>query len=141
MNIGDTFHGGVEAYCSLGNAVADPLNALGIDVGVAGNWDYYFTPSITRARYGRIVGLESDVVQATLPGFSNPAPIKRPHFPNLGANMKDITNIMTRKNFFAPTHMITRQGVKIGFIGFTSDIVEQMHPLLVEGMDFAYGRA
>lgn len=139
MNIGDTFHGGVEAYYTLGNAVAEPLNALGIDVGVAGNWDYYFTPAITRARYGRIVGLEGDVVQATIPGFANPVPIKRPHYPNLGANMKDITDLMAPKDFFAPTHMITRQGVKIGFIGFTSDIVEQMHPLLAEGMDFAYG--
>jgi 2',3'-cyclic-nucleotide 2'-phosphodiesterase (5'-nucleotidase family) len=139
MNIGDTFHGGVEAFYSLGNAVADPLNALGIDVGVPGNWDYYFTPAITRARYGRIVGLESDVVEATIPGFDNPVPIKRPNFPNLGANVKDITDIMAPQDFFAPTHMIERQGVKIGFIGFTSDIVEQMHPLLAEGMDFAYG--
>lgn len=139
MNIGDTFHGGVEAFYSLGNAVADPLNALGIDVGVAGNWDYYFTPAITRARYGRIVGLERDLVEATIPGFDNPVPIKRPNYPNLGANMKDITDIIGPKDFFAPTHMIERQGVKIGFIGFTSDIVEEMHPLLAEGMDFAYG--
>lgn len=139
MNVGDTFHGGVEAFYSLGNAVATPLNALGIDVGVPGNWDFYFTPAITRARYGRIVGLETDVVQATLPGFDNPVPIKRPHFPNLGANVKDITDIMAPQDFFAPTHMIQRQGVKIGFIGFTSDIVEEMHPLLAEGMDFAYG--
>ncbi|AAZ97239.1 putative 5'-nucleotidase/2' 3'-cyclic phosphodiesterase [Thiobacillus denitrificans ATCC 25259] len=139
MNVGDTFHGGVEAFYSLGNAVAGPLNALGIDVGVAGNWDYYFTPGITRARYGRIVGLEDDVVEATLPGFDNPVPIKRPNFPNLGANVKDMTDPFMPKDFFAPTHMITRQGVKIGFIGFTSDIVEQMHPLLAEGMDFAYG--
>lgn len=139
MSIGDTFHGGVEAFYSLGNAVADPLNALGIDVGVAGNWDYYFTPAITRARYGRIEGLESDVVQVTIPGFDNPVPIKRPHFPNLGANMKDITDILGPKDFFAPTYMVERQGVKIGFIGFTSDIVEEMHPLLAEGMDFAFG--
>lgn len=138
MNVGDTFHGGVEAFYSLGNAVATPLNALGIDVGVAGNWDFYFTPAITRARYGRIVGLETDVVEATLPGFDNPIPIKRPNFPNLGANVKDITNFLP-EDFFAPTHMIERQGVKIGFIGFTSDIVEEMHPLLAEGMDFAYG--
>ena len=139
MNIGDTFHGGVESFYTLGNAVATPLNALGIDVGVAGNWDFYFTPAITRARYGRIVGLESDVVNATLPGFANPVPIKRPNFPNLGANVKDITDFMMPQDFFAPTHMIERQGVKIGFVGFTSDIVEEMHPLLAEGMDFAYG--
>ena len=139
MNIGDTFHGGVEAFYTLGNAVADPLNALGITVGVAGNWDYYFTPAITRLRYGRITGLEQDRIEKSLPGFAEFFPIKRPNFPNLGANMKDITDLVTPKDFFAPTHMVTYQGVKVGFIGFTSDIVEQMHPLLAEGMDFAFG--
>lgn len=139
MNIGDTFHGGVEAFYTLGNAVADPLNALGIDVGVVGNWDYYFTPAITRLRYGRITGMEQDRIERSMPAFAEFFPIKRPNFPNLGANVKDITDIMMPQDFFAPTHMLTYQGVKVGFIGFTSDIVEQMHPLLAEGMDFAYG--
>lgn len=138
MNIGDTFHGGVEAFYSLGNAVADPLNALGIDIGVAGNWDYYFTPAITRARYGRIEGLEGDVVEVTIPGFDNPIPIKRPHFTNLGANVRDITNVLPN-DFFPATQMMTYGSVKVGFIGFTSDIVETMHPMLAQGMDFAHG--
>ncbi|OZA43345.1 MAG: hypothetical protein B7X81_11395 [Hydrogenophilales bacterium 17-61-76] len=120
MNIGDTFHGGVEAFYTLGNAVADPLNALGIDVGVAGNWDYYFTPAITRLRYGRITAVEQDRIEKSIPAFAEFFPIKRPNFPNLGANVKDITDIVMPS-------------------GFTSDIVEQMHPLLAEGMDFAYG--
>lgn len=139
MNIGDTFHGGVEAFYTLGNAVADPLNALGIDVGVAGNWDFYFTPAITRLRYGRITGLEQDRIERSMPSFAEFFPIKRPNFPNLGANVKDISDFITPQNFFAPTHMLTYSGVKVGFIGFTSDIVEQMHPLLAEGMDFAHG--
>lgn len=139
MNIGDTFHGGVEAFYTLGNAVADPLNALGIDVGVAGNWDFYFTPAITRLRYGRITGLEQDRIEKSIPAFAEFFPIKRPNFPNLGANVKDITDIVMPGDFFAPTHMITHKGVKVGFVGFTSDIVEQMHPLLAEGMDFAFG--
>ncbi|MHB8915453.1 MAG: bifunctional metallophosphatase/5'-nucleotidase [Thiobacillus sp.] len=139
MNIGDTFHGGVEAFYTLGNAVADPLNALGIDVGVAGNWDFYFTPAITRLRYGRVTGMEQDRIERSMPAFAEFFPIKRPNFPNLGANVKDISDFITPQNFFAPTHLLTYNGVKVGFIGFTSDIVEQMHPLLAEGMDFAYG--
>lgn len=138
MNIGDTFHGGVEAFYSLGNAVADPLNALGIDVGVPGNWDFYFTPAVTRARYGR-VGL--DLAEVRFPGLANPFPVKRPNFPNLGANVRDITDIMLPRDFLPPTHIIERDGVKIGFIGFTSDIVEKMHPMLAQGMDFAWGQA
>jgi len=139
MNIGDTFHGGVEAFYTLGNAVADPLNALGIDVGVAGNWDFYFTPAITRLRYGRVTGMEQDRIERSMPAFAEFFPIKRPNFPNLGANVKDISDFITPQNFFAPTHLLTYNGVKVGFIGFTSDIVEQMHPLLAEGMDFAFG--
>lgn len=139
MTIGDTYHGGVEAFYSLGNAVHDPLMALAPDVGVPGNWDYYFTPAVTRARYGRIDKEDIDVVQVTFDGIANPIPVKRPLFPNLGANVKDITDIFMPKDFLPPTHMITRQGVKIGFIGFTSDIVEMMQPLLAEGMDFAHG--
>lgn len=139
MNIGDTYHGGVEAFYSLGNAVHDPLMALAPDVGVPGNWDYYFTPAVTRARYGRIDAEDMDVVQVTFDGIANPVPVKRPLFPNLGANVKDITDIFLPKDFLPPTHIIERQGVKVGFIGFTSDIVEMMQPLLAEGMDFAYG--
>ena len=44
MNIGDTYHGGVEALYTQGEAVAAPVNALGIDVGVPGNWDYAYGP-------------------------------------------------------------------------------------------------
>lgn len=139
MNIGDTYHGGVEAFYSLGNAVHDPLMALAPDVGVPGNWDYYFTPAVTRARYGRIDAEDMDVVQVTFDAIANPVPVKRPLFPNLGANVKDITDIFLPKDFLPPTHIIERQGVKVGFIGFTSDIVEMMQPLLAEGMDFAYG--
>lgn len=137
MNIGDTYHGGVEAFYSLGNAVSDPLNALGIDVGVPGNWDFYFTPGVTRARYGRI-DEDIAVAQAWLPGLADPIPVKRPNFPNLGANVRDITDPLPR-DFFPPTHMLEFQGVKVGFVGFTSDIVELMHPMLAQGMDFAHG--
>ncbi len=42
MNIGDTYHGGVEALYTQGEAVAAAVNALGIDVGMPGNWDYAY---------------------------------------------------------------------------------------------------
>lgn len=139
MNVGDTYHGGVEAFYSLGNAVHEPLMALAPDVGVPGNWDYYFTPAVTRARYGRIDAEDMDVIKVTFDGIADPVPVKRPLFPNLGANVKDMTDPFMPTDFLPPTHIIERQGVKIGFIGFTSDIVEMMQPLLAEGMDFAHG--
>lgn len=136
MNIGDTFHGGVEAFYSLGNAVADPLNAMGIDIGVPGNWDFYFTPVVTRARYGRS---DAEIVHVNFSGFADPFPVKRPNFPNLGANVRDITDVLPR-DFLPPTHIFEMDGIKVGFIGFTSDIVEVMQPMLAEGMDFAWGK-
>ena len=51
MNIGDTYHGGVEGLFTNGNAIVDPVNALGIDVGVPGNWDYAYGPGVFRLRY------------------------------------------------------------------------------------------
>ncbi len=136
MNIGDTFHGGVEAFYSLGNAIGDPLNAMSIDIGVPGNWDYYFTPGVTRARYGRI---EEEIMEVTIPMLADPIPIKRPDFPNLGANVRDMTDALPQ-DFLPATHMFDRDGIKVGFIGFTSDIVEMMHPMLAQGMDFAWGK-
>ncbi len=136
MNVGDTFHGGVEAFYSLGNAIADPLNAMGIDIGVPGNWDYYYTPAVTRARYGHV---DKEIVSVTFPNLADPFPIKRPNFPNLGANVRDITDPLP-EDFLPPTHMFELNGIKVGFIGFTSDIVEMMQPMLAEGMDFAWGK-
>ena len=51
MNAGDTFHGGVEAFYTNGNAIVAPVNALGIDVGVPGNWDFAYGPIVTRRRF------------------------------------------------------------------------------------------
>ena len=51
MNIGDTYHGGVEAAYTSGNAIVAPVNALGIDVAVPGNWDFAYGPGVWRKRY------------------------------------------------------------------------------------------
>ncbi len=138
MNIGDTYHGGVEAFYSMGNSIVGPVNALGVDVGVPGNWDFYYTPAVTRMRYGRV---DTAFFEIPMPGFDEPIPVKQPNFPNLGANVTDLTDFFPggQNDFLPPTHMIEKSGVKIGFIGLTSDIVENMHPMLAQGMDFAKG--
>ena len=46
MNIGDTFHGGAEALFSMGNAIVEPVNALGTDGGAAGNRDFIYNPGV-----------------------------------------------------------------------------------------------
>jgi len=85
MNVGDTFHGGAEALFTLGNAIVDPVNALGIDVGVPGNWDFGYSSVVFRLRY-------TDEPQAGIFGRADPLTpkfdvIKKPNFPNLAANL------------------------------------------------------
>ncbi len=127
MNIGDTYHGGVEALYTNGNAIVDPVNALGVDVGVPGNWDFAYGPPVTRGRYG-------------LParrGMFKSGPIKKPNFPNLAANVT-ITMPMFRRgqHLMPPTLVKEVGGVKVGFIGITSDIVPRMHKMLAMGLKF-----
>lgn len=127
MNVGDAFHGGVEAMFTNGNAIIDPVNALGIDVGVVGNWDYAYGPIVTRSRYGALKSM----------GLFTDGKIKRPNYPNLAANLKISLPFFRRGDYLMPPTMTkTIGGVQVGFIGITSDIVPRMHPILAFGLNF-----
>ncbi|RKZ56870.1 MAG: hypothetical protein DRQ44_16345, partial [Gammaproteobacteria bacterium] len=142
MNIGDTFHGGAEAMFSLGNAIVEPVNALNIDVGVAGNWDFAFSPGLTRLRFGPIdlfSYIPEEALKIGFPGnyLADPIPILRPNYPNLGANVKDIA--VPFWDLMPATYVKEVNGVKIGFIGLTSDIIEDMHVFMAIGLQFTKG--
>ena len=167
MNIGDTYHGGVEALFTNGNAIVDPVNALGIDVGVVGNWDFAYGPFVTRMRYTdlpitKIAGAMQRVtsrakrggplsrmrqdrddsddetrINQTMMPFGE---IKKPNFPNLAANVTLSMPPMRRGQLMMPaTLMKDMNGVKVGMIGLTSDIVPRMHKMLAMGMSFIEG--
>ena len=124
MNIGDTFHGGVEALYTQGNAIVDPVNALNIDIGVPGNWDFAYGPSITRLRYtGQGINIGG-------------TEIKQTNFQNLAANVSSTT----RQDFLPATQIIEVDGIKIGFIGITSDIVPRMFAGFAISFDFLQGK-
>lgn len=169
MNIGDTYHGGAEAMFTNGNAIVDPVNALGIDVGVPGNWDFAYGPLVTRMRYTNLPmtrfmrpmqraatrmgsgplarmrdrqsqGDEASGDERALDMMMPFGEIKRPNFPNLAANVKLTFPPMQRGNtLLPPTLMKSVGGVKVGMIGITSDIVPRMHKMLAFGMDFLQG--
>ncbi|BBP00261.1 bifunctional metallophosphatase/5'-nucleotidase [Sulfuriferula nivalis] len=127
MNIGDAFHGGVEALFTNGNAIIDPVNALGVDVGVVGNWDYAYGPIVTRSRFG---ALKSQ-------GLFTDGTIQRVNYPTLAANLKITLPFFRRGDYLMPPTMLKEiNGVKIGFVGITSDIVPRMHPMLAFGLKF-----
>ncbi len=132
MNVGDTFHGGVEALYTVGNAIVAPVNALGVDVGVPGNWDFAFGPSITRRRFG------GETVAGLLPPFAGD--VLQPSYPNLAANVT-VTLPAERDGepFLPPTMTLELGGVLVGFIGLTSDIVPMMFEQLAVGFEFAQG--
>lgn len=151
VNVGDTLHGGVEALYSQGEALAAPVNALGFEVGVPGNWDYAFGPNVTRARYlgTATIGMQ-ECIQL---GFSsdggtgrpgrdagpgNMTTLTMPSFPNLAANVtfKQSFNTAAGAPFLPATLLKDVDGVKVGFIGLSSDIVPNMHPMLACGLDF-----
>ena len=140
MNVGDTYHGGAEAFYTVGNAIARPLNTLGVDVGVPGNWDFYYSPPMFRARFGQVdTNQFTDIFTVSVPGFASDVEIVRPNFINLGANMKDILDFFFPQDFLPATYMTTVDGINVGFIGLTSDIVADMHPMLAEGFEFSQG--
>jgi len=160
MNVGDTFHGGVEALFSQGNAIVAPVNALGIDVGVPGNWDFAYGPHITRARfldeddkfflfrnseddeprwrdslkdYLREGGSKSQMLADMMV-----AGTEKPNYPNLAAN---VTFSDDNEPFLRPTLMKKVAGVQVGFIGITSDMVPKMHKSLAIGLNFLQGES
>ena len=135
MNVGDTYHGGVEALYTLGNAVVDPLNSLGVDVGVPGNWDFAYGPNVLRLRYvNTLTTMQKNVLQATVS-----IPIKKPTFQNIAANMQSTTGANAGQSLLPATLMKTVGGVQVGFIGLTSDIVAQMDSMLAIGLSFTQG--
>ena len=136
MNIGDTYHGGVEALYTNGNAIVDPVNALGIDIGVPGNWDFAYSPAVTRLRYSSLTAMEKRLLEAAA-GMT----IKRPAFPNLGGNVTLTVGSKAGQPLMPATKLMTIDGVKVGFIGITSDIVPEMHSVLAAGMSFLAGEA
>ena len=127
MNIGDTYHGGVEALYTSGNAIVTPVNALNIDIGVPGNWDFAYGPFVTVQRYAKDKPLIHDLMTPMLT-------VAIPNYERIAANVSyegfpDLT-------FMAPTTKRLMGDVKVGFIGITSDIVRKMHPNLALGFTF-----
>ena len=139
MVIGDAYHGGVEAAFTAGNAIVAPLNALGIDVSVPGNWDYAYGPGVFRERY--TTAAIPLPLQPMLPSF----PILATTYLNVAANLtyaklgpKDPT--VDGSQVFPATMLKTIGGVKVGFIGLTSDIVPEMYAPLSMGFNFVTGQ-
>ncbi|MBE9540603.1 MAG: metallophosphoesterase, partial [Proteobacteria bacterium] len=136
MNIGDTYHGGVEALYTRGNAIVAPVEALNIDIAVPGNWDFAYGPITTRLRYSSSASPLSSIVNKLLFGTA----VEKPSYPVIAGNVRKTLPILFEDEPLLPaTYLLTVGANKVGFIGITSDIVERMSPMLAWGFTFLQG--
>jgi 2',3'-cyclic-nucleotide 2'-phosphodiesterase (5'-nucleotidase family) len=98
---GDTFQGSAPAAWSEGEAVVGPLNGLGLDVCVPGNWEVVYGPG----QFKKLMGELSCAV--------------------LAYNFHDVA---TGRRLFAPAKLIDRGGVRVVFVGITDPTTTQRQP-------------
>ncbi|MBX6312786.1 MAG: 5'-nucleotidase C-terminal domain-containing protein [Isosphaeraceae bacterium] len=106
---GDEFQGSGPAAWSEGEIMLDPLNALGFDVFVPGNWEPAYGPARFLDQMRR---LKAAVVCYNL------------HDTRTGARL------------FAPAVTLERDGVKVAFVGVTDVLAsKRQSPAMFAGMD------
>lgn len=107
---GDTIQGSALAAITEGELIVSLLNMFGFDVAIPGNWEVAYGPDVMKKRLG-----------AT-------------HYPWIATNIFDKAS---GEQVFSPTWMTERQGVKIGFVGFTDpDVPFRQPPSYSEGLRY-----
>lgn len=106
---GDTFQGSALAAWTQGKAILGPLNALGIDVGIPGNWEVVYGPQVFRDLMSKV------------------------NYKVIAYNLEDKKS---GKRLFSPSILMEQSGVKVAFVGQTdiSTTVRQP-PGQVRGLD------
>lgn len=110
INTGDTIQGSAEALFTRGQALVDVLNLFNIDVFAPGNWDYVYGTERFRELFagvnGAAPGAPWNAVATNLyyDGVANPAYAE-----------------MDGQAVLPKYKIITRNGVRVGVLGFTTD--------------------
>lgn len=106
---GDTFQGSALAAWTRGKAILEPLNALGIDVGIPGNWEVVYGPDVFRDLMSKV------------------------NYKVIAYNFHDK---LSRRPLFPPAVVMEQYGIKVAFIGQT-DISTTLRqpPGQVKGLD------
>lgn len=108
---GDEFQGSGPAAWSEGGVMLEPLNALGLDVFVPGNWEPAYGPARFKDQMKR---LKADVV------------------------CYNLHDTKTNERVFRPAVALTRSGVTVAFIGVTDiPASKRQPPSMFAGMDTA----
>lgn len=108
---GDEFQGSGPATWSEGEVMVEPLNALGLDVFVPGNWEPAYGPKRFLDQMSRLKGAV------------------------VCYNLHETTS---GERVFRPSITIGRDGVKVGFVGVTDiPASKRQSPSMFVGMDTA----
>lgn len=98
---GDTFQGSAAAAWSRGEAVVAPLNALGIDVCVPGNWEVVYGPD----RFRQLM-----------------------HEVTCKVSAYNFHDTRTNERLFAPSVTVARGDVRVTFVGITDPTTTKRQP-------------
>jgi S-sulfosulfanyl-L-cysteine sulfohydrolase len=164
LGVGDTTHGSAETMFSLGDAIMPALNALGLDAFLPGNWDFGYGPHAYRQHF--VAGDHSTVLtpnnrtsvayldgrpghegqHCNTPGGLSATTyatchVTKANFPTIAINLYDYDEVS--RTITGQTHpgYIVKDvdGVKVGIIGITSDVVPQQALAFNTGFRFTMG--
>ncbi len=100
VDTGDMFQGSMLSVKTTGDAYIEILNALGYDLYLPGNWEVIYYKKKMQKLLGAL------------------------HAPKVCANMfHDLGEGKRGELIFPPYHIWSRQGIKIGFLGYTDHLV------------------
>ncbi|RYG98525.1 MAG: bifunctional metallophosphatase/5'-nucleotidase [Alphaproteobacteria bacterium] len=106
---GDTIQGSGPAAWTEGKVVVDPMNSLGLDIAIPGNWAVTYGADAWKQRAGEF------------------------NYKMIAANMSDDAG----KQLFDPYVIKEINGVRLGIIGFTEpDIPVRQPPFMSDGLKF-----
>lgn len=106
---GDTFQGSAVAAWTKGEAIVAPVNGLGIDVGVPGNWEPVYGPEAFKTLL---------------------------HEVNYKVVCYNFQDSKTGKRLFPPSAILEKDGVRVAFIGVTDPTTtKRQPPAEVAGLD------
>jgi 2',3'-cyclic-nucleotide 2'-phosphodiesterase (5'-nucleotidase family) len=106
---GDTIQGSGPAAWTQGRVVVEPMNSLGLDVAIPGNWAVTYGAEAWKSRAAEF------------------------NYKMVAANMSDASG----KQLFDPYVIKEINGVRVGILGFTEpDVPTRQPPFMSEGLEF-----
>ena len=164
LAVGDTTHGGAAMLFSLGDLIMPWMNSLDIDAFTPGNWDFGWGPRVYRQRFTPNTTIELAPnnrttiawMDAQLGNNCNQSGGLKPYadchvtkanFPTVSMNLYNYNEVAALGNpaqplgpqVHAPYTIKEVNGIKVGILGLTSDVVPQQAQAFNTGFRFTMG--